>query len=670
MQKKKKKRNKKRTRSFDNKSNKRTSKRQRRIMTTQFKVEPLTKEQQASALAVREAYGSFWNNVTFTKQWDLFPFTRDEVEDLLTMASEIVVRIRSHLDARSVNLGPKLRMLDGCAREFFFAYDERNHPQQNPRKFVRDLVHATFHDAASYVEELAGDELDVYVTTALDYIESVAKQQRALGDDGHELAAKINTVWQRNANIMAKIWPADVDEREQLFTARNVGNMKRLLTSLYSTEHALKQIGLENARIESEEHVLVDALNDVGDDVKQKQVVDDAKQVIDDDNQVPDLTSSRGDEEPFVPPPLARGKSGVFQIEKLKSRVDELATEVSTFKGEVANLSREQFLSNGAEQGAKQVEALQRTCQGYTEDLMQGLLSLDEIVGSADIRPERKRQVLAIQGLLDDVDVLNNKLRDLRGDLKQQAEVEKQQSESESESESSGAAASSSTADQDTQKRVDKEKDDKEKDVVGDDDDDDEQIDDESAASAVIRDDDDDDDESSSRSKSLESYWRSMKLDPDWKTREHRDHYAVSAFVPGLVEDETTLELSDRSQSFTIAGVRLPSAEEEQLLREQLRRRYRYPPEHENKLVLRTGAGRFGKFRSTFRLPTDAVADNISARYERGALHVTIPRRASSPLQQRPRFARQMPAHSQRQQRRSPFAMGSTPFFGDSDVFW
>ncbi len=48
-------------------------------------------------------------------------------------------------------------------------------------------------------------------------------------------------------------------------------------------------------------------------------------------------------------------------------------------------------------------------------------------------------------------------------------------------------------------------------------------------------------------------------------------------------------------------------------------------------MILRAGAGRYGRFEETYELPNNADTDNIEASYERGIMKVMIPKKRTKP---------------------------------------
>jgi HSP20 family protein len=93
---------------------------------------------------------------------------------------------------------------------------------------------------------------------------------------------------------------------------------------------------------------------------------------------------------------------------------------------------------------------------------------------------------------------------------------------------------------------------------------------------------------------------------------EAEDHFVLKADLPGLAEEDVTIEVQDGTLS--ISGER--SAEHEQ--RERGWYRIERP---------------FGSFRRSLTLPDGVDADAISASFERGVLEVRVPK----PAERKPR---------------------------------
>lgn len=151
-------------------------------------VAPLSEKQLRARAAVVLAYADWWNHLKFKKGWATPLFTFNEVKPLLDRAAEIVVRIRAVLDATDPSF--KVRMVDGAAREYFWTLTR--HPSEQPERFVRSVVHATFKDGRGYVEGLDEGKVDTFIVQF-----DPALQPRALqAQEKHEeCLVSIETSW-------------------------------------------------------------------------------------------------------------------------------------------------------------------------------------------------------------------------------------------------------------------------------------------------------------------------------------------------------------------------------------------------------------------------------------------------------------------------------------------
>jgi len=115
-------------------------------------------------------------------------------------------------------------------------------------------------------------------------------------------------------------------------------------------------------------------------------------------------------------------------------------------------------------------------------------------------------------------------------------------------------------------------------------------------------------------------------------------------------QKDINILIGKNKNTITIEGVREPTEHEDSTLRTQLRKKYGdIDSNAENQLLLKAGAGRFGKFSETYQLPDYVDTDGINAIYEGGILSVNIPK---------------IRRHS-----RNPYAY-PTSFANDRDFWW
>lgn len=460
-------------------------------------------------LQVKNSYGSFWSHIKFRKGWDAPLFARAEVEDLLTQAAEVVVRIRRHVDRHRD--GMKLRAVGGMATEFLFTVED--HPQANPQRFVRQLVHATLHDANGYVEGLHAALVDGYLDQIRDHTPEEPQEQTR---------AKVESVWKQVKELYERLRVSDGQD--------GAAELERVARSLYTTEAALT--ALERARAATEP------------------------------------SKATAETASFQPPPTRGTQDCLFKISKV-------AEQVSKITGDVQELGQRvpQAAGMKPEDAAKVLDELSHKCLGFSEDLFQTLTTLDTMECSPEMKPKRKEQVVQIQKALDQVDQISDRLRDLRSSLRAQPAPVQQ--------------SAASSEEEDTEMVSEPESD-----------------------------------------VSLQEAWPRMRLHPEFRVVEQPKEYLVSSFIPGMQKEDLRLELSHDGSTFTVEGLRLPSEQEEEIMRRRVRlNNPNITPAEEAALILRAGSGRYGRFQQTYRVPADGDAGDIEASYDSGHLVVSVPKR-------------------------------------------
>lgn len=146
--------------------------------------------------------------------------------------------------------------------------------------------------------------------------------------------------------------------------------------------------------------------------------------------------------------------------------------------------------------------------------------------------------------------------------------------------------------------------------------------------------------------------------------------FVIAAFIPGMKKEDIQLHLDRNRSTLTIEGIRVPTKQEEKQMRMMIRRRlqdemdpyrvYKIPEEQEDQLLLRAGAGRYGKFSESYELPPHLVdASGIQASYEKGVLKIEIPKI---------RAVRKPPPQQAWMHPAVAHPLGG--FFGDNDFWW
>jgi len=280
---------------------------------------------------------------------------------------------------------------------------------------------------------------------------------------------------------------------------------------------------------------------------------------------------------------------------------------------------------------------------------------LDNLVGCQKARPLKKEQVLHIQGMLEDVDVMKKKLMDLKHHIpepKPQSapEEEKEQPSTEEKPKEQQPAAEEPPKAAEEPKTTT------------------------TPASPM-----EEDSESKKRKATaiqvagspLSKQWRAMKLKPRMQVAEHPDCFVISTYVPQMKKED--INITCGADTVTVAGVREPTPKEESAMRNQLKDRYRALTgkefdyvcldEDEDAFLLQMGAGRFGRFQETYKVPPYVDLDNVKSLYQGGRLVVILPfKKGYAAPQLRTR------APVERGGVTNPFVGGH--FMDDQDFFW
>ena len=358
------------------------------------------------------------------------------------------------------------------------------------------------------------------------------------------------------------------------------------------------------------------------------------------DDVIPPASAEASSEDPSDSQESEESKASFEQIQKVAEHVDQVASEIKDVLVHVQPLCADpSALEVSPLESYKSVEKFHSTLIGYNEELLQDLMRLDDIEVDPISRQERKKQVIAIQSLMDDLDAVATKLKALKVLLKPQ--VDKLRAETSSPpSPSSPSSSSSSSSSSSPQSQHS------------------------GGTSSPV---------SSSSSPQpptspLSPLWQRMKMDLQWDKTQGKDAYILRTMIPGLDSQKTKVDLASDLSSFSVTGLRVPSPQEEAKLRQSLRMRYRYHPSEEDRLLMQVVAGKYGSFKSSFELPQDAIPDRISASYERGVLQITVPRRPPTQIPQR--AAPMFPGHPRGYPQSSRRAPNPRGFWGDRDVWW
>lgn len=697
---------------------------------------PLLPNEKRQRFETLQALRSFWSQPSFARGVVRPPFAREDVDALLRDAAEMVVRVRlvKQEDATTTEEGavssdgastkaaassllraslggsgglepaakqqqhPRTRV--GAAYEFLFSFGSLENeatldvePVAHPEAFTRALVHACFQEeghryTAGYSEEL--------VDRCITGVERGLEQKRAgllatLDRRHSEVGARVGellsqTTERHAAGSGGENSSGDDGEPSHVPLARaDFEDVRRVNEKLKGVLELLAELDEHRAArqrdlAERHAHALAQREQRLAEMRAAREAEEAERRRQQEEAEAAEAAAREAAE--AAERETEAAKSGMLKIQKVADDVHEVEREIeetSTQIHDVASMSVDQVILEQGQGDARSalgaVRKAENRLNGFADRLMRELTRLDEITGSAQIRPARKEQVKAVQALISDVDKLSDKLRGVAGSLRERAEAQ---------AEAEAAAAKSSAA-------------------VGDGD---AEITDASAPAEEVQEQQDQDDgssgdesdasaASSSSGEDLvptpdggvgspvtEEDWRSLRLRPKFDAEERPHMYALNTYIPGMARDEVKIELGAGNRTLTVSGFRAPSEEELGHMKRQLAQlrarehgNYYFPGvsrlgrESDAALMLRLGAGRFGAFQETFDIPASVNVDGITASYDQGVLEISLPKR---PVQRR-----QMPLSPQYRAPARGYPQGQHarraghPFFGrDNDFFW
>jgi len=311
---------------------------------------------------------------------------------------------------------------------------------------------------------------------------------------------------------------------------------------------------------------------------------------------------------------FARTKSQVIKrlkVEEVNKALEERRMPVKQLSRLLSQLEKPKGDSRAADELAE-VQKLQHSLRNFGEDLMEGMLALDQLSGLADQdRQVRKDTLRGIQELLDEIDAAKPRLAKMQKHLAEKVEkiekvekvekvqkgvekvqngVEKVPNEAKAELQQQAAKAPNRQSKAPKRKMVDMP-----------------QID-----------------------------WRRVKLPVKFSAVENPRAYLVSASVPGLDRDSVGLRRDDENV-LAAFGMRSPTREEQQELWRAVDKHLRSLPAEIRErctqadlaeLIMQLGHGRFGLFREEFEVPRDVDWSGIESSYEDGVLRIVLPRQA------------------------------------------
>lgn len=623
-----------------------------------MELEPLTAQGKQDLINVIEAYGHFWNNIKFNKGWATPPFKREEVEDLLHQAAEYVVRIRNHLDSKDPSV--KMRVRDGSAQEYFWGIDWN--PVDDPRRFVVELVHATLKDAKGYVEGLSEPLVNEYIAEIDDYYASLPHHHRRHPGRSREDESMTATDWpalvdamlQKATRSLQQIRATDksvskrnwvtlcgelerVNRRlERMLTALNEdseipntpmtpvtpvtpvsgnawGKRRRLLRQAHSKE----QLRCESAEVEAQELDKEAMQENLPSSPTSASTLhtEPAADTREPDVMVTDDDRAACEEQPTN---AEEAQSDAPSESEVQIKIGRIGEQVSSARKDVQGLLEEcreldaQRLTNG---DSTYLEKLRKRCMWLSHELMENMLSLDQITtADPQERSKKKEQIVAIQDILATVDDLSEKLEAYEESLRKEKEEKERQQKEEAERQRQQLAQQ---AQQEQHQREAQRQ----------------------AREAALR----------ARLAQIiqtvldEAKWKTLRLEPKFEAIERSDAYVVKSYIPGMLKKNISVDLADGedgSQKLVIKGCRLPSQQDIKVMVTQLQASLqrgqldvaKLQGLTDEQLLMLLAQGRFGTFVKYYTLPEDVDRDRISADYENGVLFVVLPKETAQPF--------------------------------------
>mmetsp|Transcript_16978 Transcript_16978/g.37285 ORF Transcript_16978/g.37285 Transcript_16978/m.37285 type:complete len:648 (+) Transcript_16978:75-2018(+) len=298
---------------------------------------------------------------------------------------------------------------------------------------------------------------------------------------------------------------------------------------------------------------------------------------------------------------FARTKSQVIKrlkVEEVNKALEERRMPVKQLSRLLSQLEKPKGDSRAADELAE-VQKLQHSLRNFGEDLMEGMLALDQLSGLADQdRQVRKDTLRGIQELLDEIDAAKPRLAKMQKHLADKVEKVQNVSSAEPQRERVEKAERVERAEREAPRRSKARKIDKVQLP---------QID-----------------------------WRRVRLPVKFSAVENPRAYLVSASVPGLDRDSVGLRRDDENV-LAAFGMRSPTREEQQELWRAVDKHLRSLPAEIRErctqadlaeLIMQLGHGRFGLFREEFEVPRDVDWSGIESSYEDGVLRIVLPRQA------------------------------------------
>eukprot|EP01128_Nolandella_sp_AFSM9_P003189 TRINITY_DN1371_c1_g1_i1.p1 TRINITY_DN1371_c1_g1~~TRINITY_DN1371_c1_g1_i1.p1 ORF type:complete len:622 (+),score=194.71 TRINITY_DN1371_c1_g1_i1:169-2034(+) len=599
---------------------------------------PLSSRQKKERKAVLDAFVSFWDNQLDRLQHEeeASTFSRNEVLHLLEVAAEIVVRLRTDLDAAHPT--DKLRVRAGQAREYFWQ-SQQKHIHPRGKQFLRGLVHASLSDNSGYVEGVNKAAIESMINTVFPGEES---------DSQLSLSELISEEIDQVRSLLSTFGSLEADEYEndrepQLREAlEKVRELKELLEEITMSDSAsspdatsdasAKDIEMSEAPVEEEPSPPSSASSGEEKD-------DDSMDIVDENSVADDLAHDSDSDSMDISKSLRRSDSVVVKLQKIGDDANITQQKILDLKAKTESIDLPRLIEN-PEEGDKIVSNLLRRALQYSEELMTDILSLDEITTSETSRPMRKEKVMQIKGIMNGVDAIKTELVDLQKKVREEKDIRQKQREAEE------LAQREAEMEIEKERKLEEEKLEEERLKKAEEErlkaqEKSEQLLQERIEAAEKL-----EEELFESAESPEAIWRDSTFEPQFSIDESRKGFNLKASVPGLKTDELKVVLGKNDTTITISGYRPPSKKELQLMISRLQklrmshgwRQNRFDSFSDEELLLKIADGHFGTFTTTYKLPPGTDIENIQCQYNSGILNIDLPRSQAQYRRRMPNF--------------------------------
>jgi HSP20 family molecular chaperone IbpA len=656
----------------------------------------LTQDQIRNIITLKNTYCEFWESVKFSKGWDAPVIEMNDVIHLLDEAAEIVVRIRTYLDANNPESERKYRVVDGNAKEYLWDLESR----PKDEVFIRDLVHATLSTSNKYVEGLNAEKIgklmkDIQQYNATHQTDKYYLEGRVLEDNILKIWNETDALLRATISEENKYWNASlIKDTQHLWN--QIHTLKRRITLAQKKREFHKKRDdehkeLERQRLKQEEDEAKARAAENEEQKAQREAKEKKEAEAKAKEEAEQKRKQEEEERKRVESEKDReGLLKITQVAKKTAEIENELKEISDLTGKVKNIKPTEAMDK--------LSDLKKRCIKNSSKLMQDLLTLDELVGLHEARAAKKEQIAHIQTLLDNVENLKSRISSLELEIQpkvsQQKEDEKLDKIAEEELQHlleekvKNATKAKEETHQQTQKpptthappptthttppekptthappptthtappekstthapppsthTAPPEKPTTHAPPPSKSETHQEKpphkietpVDNQSLDTRTIP--------LQKRNETvahprfdLRTAWSKLRLDPKVEVIEGEDSYTIMANVPGIHKDEIeTVILPDGT--LQISGVRVPTTEEIALMRRQIHSRFTpQSDEEEDMLVLRLGVGRFGRFEKRFQLPKGLNLEGIQGQYKDGAVLITVPKPKSARPKQR-----------------------------------